>query len=287
MRRWSPYNYVFNNPLRYTDPDGMKPDPPFGYRISAGLSFGSGGFAFNITASAGIQYKNSFTQVGAFATGSVYMGGNQLGTSSMTRGIQFDATLTGMATIGGGSGQAHNMYSINYNMASPFTNDFNYSATYGQALNYNSAVNAEWDISYGDNVQRSGIAGLKLGNFSLQTSNDTGRLGGDGGDRAHTGSGLFNIGGVEVGYQNFTGAYDRGQESYLKYDTNKTYEQTNYQKSLNQSFYFIRANGISIEGGPNNGGVQKLIHSKTDTGLFDYLGNFRLNIGGSLNMSGN
>lgn len=62
-------------------------DPPFGYRIGAGVSFGSGGFAFNITASIGAQYKNSFAQVGAFATGSAYIGGNQLGTSSMTKGI--------------------------------------------------------------------------------------------------------------------------------------------------------------------------------------------------------
>lgn len=259
-------------------------DPPFGFRIGATLGFGNGGFSFNLTASAGVQYKNGFSQFDLFATGSVYMGGDQLGTSHLTRGPQYDLTLTALATIGtgNGKGQAHNMYAVNYNQLSPFTNSFQLAATYGKAYNFNSAINAQrYDGDMGG-IQKSGIIGLKVGNFSLQTSNDTKMFGGGGSDHGHTGHGVINVDQTEFGYQNFTGTHDVTNDynsitnpSGDGYST--IYKQTPYQKSLNQSFYFIRRVGITLQGGPNNGGVQNFIHKHTNTGRFDYPKNFRFN----------
>ena len=80
---------------------------------------------------------------------------------------------------------------------------------------------------------------------------------------------------MEIGYQNFTGAYNRKQEKDISFGS--FYEQTDYQQSLNQSFFSIRANGFGLDGGSNNGSVQNGIHSVTNTGQFNYPGNFRVN----------
>ena len=208
----------------------------------------------------------------AFAGASIYAG-NQIGTSSMARGLQFDATVGAYATLGSGTGNSHTVNTLNPDTPSGITNDFKTSATFGQMLTFSSAINAERGANDGGAVQRLGLVGVKaFGNMSLTTSNDTGIMGGGGTDKGQTGNGTLNVGGFSVSYLNYTGSYNRSQEpgNGGTVGFGSFYKQSSYQQSLNQSAFRIDSNGTSLLGGTSNGSIQNGIHSVTNTGQFIY-----------------
>ena len=102
-------------------------------------------------------------------------------------------------------------YSLNYNTLLPSYNDYKYSLSYGQMLNWNSALSQnQFSI---DQIRRQGLVGFRLGNVNVSTNNDSKFYLGGSTDEGWTGGISVAVPFMEFGFQDFTGSFDAEGES--------------------------------------------------------------------------
>ena len=257
---YSPYQFGGNSPIMSVELEGLEESKTanenqrvnVGANIGVKVGLGDKGFNFNVTASAGINYKTPNFEATLFGSSNVY-GGSQLGKSSETKGTQFDLSAGAYITAGKGTGDPHNFYTLNYNSPSPFKNTFDSSITFGQEVTFNSAINSKND---GPGLQTQGMFGLRLGNnFSLSYNNDAtspptfaGLLRKSFGilntDAGWTGALTVIFFGVEAGYQNFSGYRTM---DYPGNGVGGKYPQTSFHQSLNKASNFVQFKGVRVE----------------------------------------
>jgi hypothetical protein len=236
----SEYAVNKNNPVLNNDPDGDCADCPkfkANVNLKLGMSIGKhNSIRANLSITSGIEGK--FYQFRNEVSLGVYGGG--LGTSSTGSKFGFDLSTGFAGVIGIGKDNELPQYGINYDMRSAFTNSFEKSITFGQFINYNSALRMS---------TRIGLFGMRINNVSVSSTNDVNQFPyfGKGTDQGWTGGIIFSAntkkGLLEFGYESFTGI-GKGFPQVL-INGRAYYNQDKYQRSLNKANTFLSLPGLN------------------------------------------
>lgn len=148
---------------------------------------------------------------------------------------------------------------------------------FGQMITYNDGINVDpTQNGHGPGLQTVGVNYIRNGKFSISHTNDMWLysylidwiIGNDViTDAGWTGGIILNYAGIEFGYQNFTGDFDKLLKDDYKYPD--FVKQNPYQRAFNKAYNFIRVKNIRLERSLV-GWLQNDIHRRRKIGIFEY-----------------